>query len=159
VILPVGNGTLLLGAHIGFRELMQAGITGQMPRIIGVQSVNCAPLSRAFHEGAQTIPSVQKKDALAEGIAIAEPIRGKQILEAVSRSRGSFIEVEEEEIKKSLWELSRMGFYVEPTAAAAIAAIPKYLSQLKKDEIIVSVFTGHGLKSTEKMLKILAEHR
>ena len=82
VILPVGNGTLLLGAHIGFRELMQAGITGHMPKIIGVQSVDCAPLSRAFHEGAQMIPSVQKKETLAEGIAIADPIRGKQILEA-----------------------------------------------------------------------------
>ena len=65
--------------------------------------------------------------------------------------------MEEEEIKKSLFELAWKGFYVEPTAAATIAAIPKYMSQLKKNEIIVSVLTGHGLKSTEKMLKILGE--
>jgi len=81
-----------------------------------------------------------------------------QILKAVEDSGGAFFEVQEVEIKTALIDLARKGFYVEPTAAATIAAIPKYLSQLKKNEIIVSVLTGHGLKSTEKMLKILEEH-
>ncbi|MBP1716020.1 MAG: Threonine synthase [Deltaproteobacteria bacterium] len=157
VIVPVGNGTLLLGAYIGFRELVEAGLIGIVPRIIGVQSARCAPLSQAFRQGMKSIPPINKQDTLAEGIAIAEPIRGPQILRAVENSGGTFLEVEEEEIKKALTELSRKGFYVEPTAAATIAAIPKYLNQLKKDKTIVSVLTGHGLKSTEKMLKILAE--
>jgi len=157
VIVPVGNGTLLLGAFIGFWELLQAGIIGIVPKIIGVQSVHCAPLSRAFRQGMKTVPPILKQDTLAEGIAIAEPIRGSQILKAVENSGGAFLEVEEEEIKEALIELARKGFYVEPTAAAAIAAIPKYLSQLKKDEIIISVLTGHGLKSTEKILKILGK--
>jgi len=155
VILPVGNGTLLLGAYIGFRELMQTGITGHMPKIIGVQAASCAPLAHAFHKGLRTIAPIEKKDTLAEGIAIAEPIRGEQILDAVSVSRGSFIEVEEEEIRQSLMELSGTGFYVEPTAAATISAVAKYTALLTKEENIVSVLTGHGLKSTEKMMKIL----
>jgi len=159
VILPVGNGTLLLGACIGFRELVQAGITGHMPRIIGVQAANCAPLSRAVQKGSGTIPPIQKQDTLAEGSAIAEPIRGEQILEAVSAARGSFIEVGEEEIRKSLMDLSKAGFYVEPTAAATISAGAKYAAFLAKEETIVSVLTGHGLKSTEKMLKILEGSR
>ena len=100
VIVPVGNGTLLLGAFIGFRELLQAGITGHIPKIIGVQSVHCAPLSQAFRQGMKTVPPILKQDTLAEGIAIAEPIRGPQILKAVENSGGAFLEVEEEEIKK-----------------------------------------------------------
>ncbi len=155
VILPAGNGTLLLGAHIGFGELREAGIIGRIPRIIGVQAENCAPLSRAFRRGMKAAAPVQKEDTLAEGIAIAEPIRGPQILKAVKDSGGDFLEVEEKEIKEALIDLARKGFYAEPTAAAAIAAVPKYLAQLKKDELIVTVLTGHGLKSTEKMLKIL----
>jgi len=158
VILPVGNGTLLLGAQIGFRELWEAGIIGMIPKIIGVQSAHCAPLSLAFRMGMKTVPAIQKLDTLAEGIAIAEPIRGLQILRTVENSGGEFIEVDEEEIKKALIYLARKGFYVEPTAAATIAAIPKYLSRLNKDEVIVSVLTGHGLKSTEKILKILKEN-
>jgi threonine synthase len=107
--------------------------------------------------GMKTVPAIQKLDTLAEGIAIAEPIRGPQILRTVENSGGEFIEVDEEEIKKALIYLGRKGFYVEPTAAATIAAVPKYLSRLNQDEVIVSVLTGHGLKSTEKMLKILKE--
>jgi threonine synthase len=157
VIVPVGNGTLLLGVYIGFRELRQAGITDKMPKIIGVQAAHCAPLFKAFAGGLNDFVPIEKRDTLAEGIAIAEPVRGRQILKAVENSGGGFLEVEEEEIKKALFELARKGFYVEPTAAATIAAIPQYLSQLKRNEIIVSVLTGHGLKSTEKILKILGE--
>jgi threonine synthase len=157
VIVPVGNGTLLLGAHLGFRELRQAGIVAGAPKIIGVQPARCAPLSRAFHRGLKTVPPIPKQDTLAEGIAIAEPVRGPQILEAVELSRGEFVEVEEEEVKKALIDLARKGFYVEPTAAATIAAIPKYLSHSPEDEVVVSVLTGHGLKSTEKILKLLEE--
>jgi threonine synthase len=157
VIVPVGNGTLLLGVYIGFRELRQAGITDKMPKIIGVQAAHCAPLFKAFAGGLNDFVPIEKRDTLAEGIAIAEPVRGRQILKAVENSGGGFLEVEEEEIKKALFELARKGFYVEPTAAATIAAIPQYLSQLKRNEIIVSVLTGHGLKSTEKILKTLGE--
>jgi threonine synthase len=157
VIVPVGNGTLLLGAYIGFRELRQAGVTDKIPKIIGVQAAHCAPLFKAFVDELKEFSPIEKKETLAEGIAIAEPVRGRQILKAVENSGGGFFAVEEEEIKKSLFELAWKGFYVEPTAAATIAAIPKYMSQLKKNEIIVSVLTGHGLKSTEKVLKILGE--
>jgi len=157
VIVPAGNGTLLLGVSIGFRELREAGIIGKIPKIIGVQSARCAPLSQAFRRGMKSIPPIKKQDTLAEGIAIAEPIRGPQILRAVGDSGGEFFEVREGEIKTALLDLARRGFYVEPTAAAAVAALPKYLNQSPKDEIIVSVLTGHGLKSTEKMLKILGE--
>ena len=48
-----------------------------------------------------------------------------------------------------------MGFYIEPTSAATIAGLSKYLENSHPDEIIVSVFTGHGLKTTEKMVKLL----
>ena len=41
LILPVGNGTLLLGTFLGFSQLMQAGEIEELPRIIGVQSQRC----------------------------------------------------------------------------------------------------------------------
>jgi len=46
--------------------------------------------------------------------------------------------------------------YIEPTSAAAIAGFRKYKSVAK--EIIVVPLTGHGLKSTEKVLKILRQY-
>ncbi len=155
VILPVGNGTLLLGARIGFNELLDAEIINKVPKIIAIQSENCAPLYQAFIENLAEIPKINKKETLAEGIAIAEPVRGNQIVQAVKNSNGSFIAVNDGEIKKALREICRKGYYIEPTSAATIAGVKKYLQKSKLDEIIVSVFTGHGLKTTEKMSEIL----
>ncbi len=155
LILPVGNGTLLLGAYIGFNDLCRAKIIDRIPKIIAVQAENCAPLYRAFRENLPEIPKVDKKETLAEGIAIAEPIRGKQIVAAVKQSKGDFMVVSENEIKESLKEICRQGYYIEPTSAATTAGIRKYLPHSNPGEVIVSVFTGHGLKTTEKMLKLL----
>jgi threonine synthase len=155
IILPAGNGTLLLGACIGFSELLQAEIITKIPKIIAVQSENCAPLYRSFRENLTEIPTIDKKETLAEGIAIAKPVRGNQIVDAVKQSKGNFIVVSDSEIKNALIEICRKGYYIEPTAAATIAGIRKYLPQTNATEVIVSVFTGHGLKTTEKMLKLL----
>jgi threonine synthase len=155
VILPAGNGTLLLGAAIGFQELLQAGIIKQVPRLIAVQSEACAPLAQAWARGLEDYPAIQKKDTLAEGIAIAAPIRGRQIIQAVVQSGGEFITVSDSEIKTSLKELAHQGFYIEPTAAAATAGVTKHLAAHGRAERLVTVFTGSGLKTTEKMLALL----
>jgi len=157
VILPVGNGTLLLGAYIGFRELLQAGIIDRLPRIIGVQAENCAPLHHAYQQNLGEVMPVDTKETMAEGIAIARPARGRQILDAIRQTGGQFLAVSEGEIAKALEETCRQGYYIEPTSAATIAGIKKYLSASSLDEVIVSVFTGHGLKATEKMLKLLPQ--
>ncbi len=155
VILPVGNGTLLLGAHLGFEELLSAGVISQRPRIIAVQAENCAPLHRAFQDGDESPAPINAKATWAEGIAIAAPIRGAQILRAVHESRGCFVTVTENEIGRALRDICRQGFYVEPTAAATMAGVHQYARQASPDEMLVSVITGHGLKATEKILKLL----
>ncbi len=155
VVLPAGNGTLLLGAYLGFRDLLLAGEIDQLPRLVAVQSENCAPLAKAFFDGLEEIPGVAPRETLAEGIAIAAPVRGPQILRAVRETGGTFVTVNEEEIAASLVEISRQGAYIEPTSAATTAGAAKYLKRARASEQVVTVFTGHGLKSTEKMLKLL----
>jgi threonine synthase len=55
--------------------------------------------------------------------------------------------------------MSGNGFYIEPTSAAVVAGIKKYLAVSGSSEVIVSVFTGHGLKATEKMMKIAGKNQ
>ncbi|HYL81743.1 MAG TPA: pyridoxal-phosphate dependent enzyme, partial [Candidatus Acidoferrum sp.] len=45
LILPVGHGTLYLGAYLGFRDLLEAGQIPRLPRLIGIQAEQCAPLA------------------------------------------------------------------------------------------------------------------
>lgn len=158
VILPAGNGTLLLGAEIGFQELLDCGEIDHLPRIIAVQAERVAPLAAAFRANMDHLPHIAPQDTLAEGIAIAEPVRGMQIIAAVRHTGGTFVTVTEEEIEAALVEVSRQGAYIEPTAAATIAGARQVLAHIAPQETVVTVFSGHGLKSTEKIQKILA-HR
>lgn len=150
VVLPAGNGTLLLGAYLGFSELKQANIIADLPRLIAVQASNCAPLHEAFRTQSDEIPRIKAGNTIAEGIAVAEPVRGRQIIEAVRNSGGDIIAVGEDEIKDALAEMWHMGFFIEPTASATIAGLTRYLDQASRDEMVVSTFTGHGLKTVVK---------
>lgn len=147
VILPVGNGTLLLGAAIGFRDLLRAGVIAHLPRIIGVQAQACAPIYKAFNENLDKIVHFEGQHTVAEGIAIAEPARGPQIIRTVRENRGFLIAVDEAEILASLRSMWQQGFYIEPTSAATIAGVLRYMQDAGNDELIVSTLTGHGLKA------------
>lgn len=154
IVVPVGNGTLLLGVWIGFNDLITAGIIDKVPRIFGVQSRNCAPLYQAYRQNTFSLQNFNPSPTLAEGIAIAEPIRAKQILRAVRETGGALVAVTEPEIKDALITMHNQGFYIEPTAAATIAAISNLIQTHPEIKDWVSVFTGHGLKSTEKIMAI-----
>ena len=88
LVLPVGNGTLLLGAALGFQELYEAGHIQARPRLVAVQAANCAPLAQAYANRVDELPPTQTRPTLAEGIAIPHPLRGKQILAAVRKRCG-----------------------------------------------------------------------
>ena len=150
LVLPVGHGTLFLGAYIGFKELREAGLIEKIPRLVAVQSASCAPLYQAFNKGWQETRSIEKKETVAEGIAIAEPVRGRQILEAIRETDGEVLIVTEKEILKAVKVMGRRGHFVEPTSAATVAGLRQYLGRRRRREIVVSTLTGMGLKSAGK---------
>ena len=117
LILPVGNGTLLLGAARGFRELHAAGLIDRGPALIGVQSERCAPLARAWAADSSEPVAIEARPTVAEGIAIPRPPRGAQILAEVRASGGCIVEVPEAAVAPAQAELAARGLFVEPTAA------------------------------------------
>jgi threonine synthase len=151
IVLPVGHGTLLLGTYIGFKELKEAGMVKRVPRLVAVQSASCAPLDLAFKKGWKETKPINKKATMAEGIAIAEPVRGGQILKAIRETDGEVLTVTEKEIGVALKEMGIKGHFIEPTSAATIAGLKKYLKRIKKG-IIISTLTGTGLKAAGKSL-------
>jgi threonine synthase len=152
LVLPIGHGTLFLGAYLGFKELRETEMVKRIPRLVGVQSASCAPLYQAFKNGWGETRPIEKKETIAEGIAIAEPVRGRQILEAIRDTDGEILTVTEKEIRAALREMGRKGHFIEPTSAATIAGLKKYSRKKRWKETVVSTLTGTGLKSVEKML-------
>lgn len=152
LLLPAGNGTLLIGSCIAFRELKENGLVDRIPRHIAVQAENCAPLLAMFRDGLDTVPAIETRETIAEGVAIAAPVRGKEIVDIVRETGGEVVAVSDEEVEYALILLGRMGLYVEPTSALPVAAFLKFPGM--RFGTVVAPLTGHGLKANERLLKI-----
>lgn len=122
LVVPVGNGTLVLGCYLAFRELVAAGLAPAMPAVVAVQAAGCAPLEAAFAARRDTAGPIQAQPTVAEGIAIATPPRATQILAAVRATGGTIVAVSDEQVLAGRAELAAQGLYVEPTSAVCWAA-------------------------------------
>ncbi|MFI1439441.1 pyridoxal-phosphate dependent enzyme [Streptomyces fructofermentans] len=124
LVLPVGNGTLLLGAALAVAELHAAGLIDRRPALYAVQAAAVAPLAHAWDEGADDLVGVTPAaPTFAEGIAIPRPPRARQILRAVRESGGTFLTVTEDRIRHAQSDLASQGLYVESTGVACWAAV------------------------------------
>jgi threonine synthase len=157
VVVPVGYGANVLGCERGFAELLRHGEIRRVPRLYGVQAVNCAPYYAAFRAGVEHLMPVTVTPTVAEGIASSKPTRMREVLAPVRASGGEIVAVTEDEIVRALAALARKGFYVEPTSAAAAAGLSQLIARgaIKRGETTVLVLTGTGLKASETIGRLL----
>jgi threonine synthase len=140
VVIPVGAGTLLLGAA--------ATLEGRT-RLYAVQSAAYAPLATAFSAGLDEPAELVPQPSIAEGVLAARPPRGSQVLRAVRASGGAVLAIGDDAIGPALRRLAAAGVLVEPTAALALAAVERLAGDglLAPGETVVCALTGHGLKA------------
>ena len=148
ILIPTGNGTLLIGVYIGFSELLSARLIDRIPKLTCIQAANCAPLFEMWRQNLPDTPDISSTPTQAEGIAIAAPARGAQIVDIVRQTSGEIVTVSEDEIKHAHRQMMSSGWFIEPTCAAAIAAANR--RPVSAAETVVIPLTGHGLKSAGK---------
>jgi threonine synthase len=153
VITPCGAGSNVLGCAIGFSELLRAGEITRLPRLFAVQPSNCGPLAAAFLAGTDSEVATPIEATIAEGTAIAKPIRRREVIAALRDSMGGAVLVSEESIVAAFSELARNGIYVEPTSAQVLSGYMRLLEQgtIGADDCTVLVMTGSGLKATSRI--------
>jgi threonine synthase len=153
IVSPVGGGNLLVGLYEGFRDLVEHKLIRKAPRLAAVQAANCAPVHAAWSRGMVDTPHIDAKETAAEGIATVRPVRGREILASIRNCNGLVVTVTENEIWKSLQILGKQGVYIEPTAAAAPAAIANLIAagDVTSDQCVVVIISGSGLKATDKI--------
>ena len=156
VIVPCGAGSNVLGCEIGFSELLRAGEIDSFPRIFAAQPANCAPIAAAFLAGSDTPVAAEIRPTIAEGTAIAQPIRLAEVLGTLRATRGGAVMLSEDEIGAATLDLARIGIYVEPTAAQPAAAFRKLLAAgtITPEQTTVLVLTGSGLKATPRIAEL-----
>lgn len=144
IVLPVGNGSMLIGLHRGFQELVQLGRIEKLPRLYAIQAMNVSPVAAGFrnHEPGEAQPT------MADGIAVAQPPRLAQMLDAIRESGGAAGVVSELEIELARTTIAQRGLFVEPTSAVPLAALRRLLERgmLAEDERVLVPLTGSGLK-------------
>jgi threonine synthase len=157
VIVPCGAGSNVLGCEIGFSELLRAGHIDRMPRIFAAQPANCGPIAAAFLAGSDEAVECDIRPTIAEGTAIAQPIRLPEILGALRETEGGAVMLSEQEIGQAMLDLAAMGIYVEPTCGQVAAAFGKLLASgaVTAGQSTVLVLTGSGLKATPRIAQLL----
>lgn len=145
--LPLGNGTLVLGAIMAMDELFALGLVPGPSHVVAVQAAGCAPVYRAWSGGAATVSQVHNAGTAAEGIAIAAPLRGTQVLAALRRIGAEVVLAPEDGIAAAARAVAARGFHIETTSAATFAAFFARRAAGMQEGTVVLPLCGAGLKS------------
>jgi threonine synthase len=162
VCVPVGAGGALTGNWKGFVDLKELDFIKQLPTVIAVQSTGCAPVVRAFEQGADPskITAWEKPDSVATGLMDPFPWDGDYALKALKESHGKAIAVTNEEILEAQKLLAKTeGIFAEPSGVTSLAGLIKQLSSdhVERSETIVVEITGNGLKDANVVMKNMPE--
>ncbi len=157
IIVPVGNAGNISAIWKGFSEFHELGLIKALPKMTGIQAAGSAPIAQAIKNGRETIVPVAEPETVATAIRIGAPVSWKKALNAIRRSAGTAETVTDDEILSAQKLLARVeGLFVEPASASSIAGLIKLVENgvIDRDERIVCVTTGHGLKDPDTAVKM-----
>ncbi len=149
--LPVGNGGNITAYGRGFREAVELGLAGAMPRLLGCQAEGSAAMVRG--------EDVLAPETLATAIRIGAPVRRVEAGEAATRSGGGFVAVDDDTIVHWYRRLAaEEGVFCEPSSATSVAglAAARADGRVPAGARVVCVLTGHGLKDPETAIGVSA---
>jgi len=151
IVFPTGGGTGIVGMWKAFEELRALGWIGpRRPKMVVVQATGCAPLVRAFEQGADHAHPWEGAATIAAGIRVPSAIGDYLVLQAVRDSEGTAVAVSDDEIRAGQQDMARQtGIYTSPEGAASWAGLKQLRRRgfVRGDEDVVLFATGIGVKS------------
>jgi threonine synthase len=150
IFYPTGGGTGLIGMWKAFAELKELGwLTGNLPKMIAIQSTGCAPIVDAFNKGIDHAPLWENAQTIASGIRVPAAIGDFLILDAIRQSNGCALAVEDEHIINTRDMVAKKdGLLLCPEGAATAAGYQIALEKkiINEDEKVVLFNCASGLK-------------
>lgn len=160
LLCPVGVGTNLSAIWKGFVELKKLDLISKLPKLIAVQPAGCDVVVKAFKSKSKKLIAIERPDTVCSAVAVSMPFDGPKVLKALAESKGSAVCVEDEHVLQTEQALAREeAMFVEPSGALPVAAVEILAAKgfFKKDDVVVCVATGNGLKDPKSAVKILPE--
>jgi threonine synthase len=157
IVVPVGNAGNISAIWKGFKEFHNSNFVNSLPKMTGIQADRAAPIATAIKNGKDTIVPVAEPETVATAIRIGAPVSWKKAMNAMKESHGTAETVTDAEILDAQKTLARVeGLFVEPASASSIAGLKKLIEngEIDRDEIVVCVTTGHGLKDPDIAIKM-----
>jgi threonine synthase len=144
--LPVGNAGNITAYWRGFRRYADAGRTPEtgLPRMLGFQAEGAAPIVRN--------EPVESPETVATAIRIGNPASWAGAVAARDESGGVIESVTDAEILETQRLVVRLeGVFCEPASAAGVAGVQRLAAERRigRQEVVVCVMTGHGLKDPD----------
>ena len=159
VVVPTGDGNILSGIWKGWCDLQAVGLIECVPKIDCAQSEASAAISdtiRRIRGDANPEPDWSTLEVdevmsstVADSISVDRPRDGLAAVKSVIQSGGEVVTVADKEILAAIPEISRTsGVFAEPAAAAAWAGAKQLArdNKIGKDELVVCIVSGNGLK-------------
>jgi threonine synthase len=157
VFYPTGGGVGLIGMWKAFEEMEALGwVKGRRPKMIAVQAAGCAPVAKAYDEGADVSEMFKNAATFASGLRVPKPYGDYIILDDVRKSGGTVVALSDEVLLASLRDwASKEGILLSPEGAASTAAYDHLLRTgfLKPSDRVVLFNTGSGNKYTDVLAR------
>jgi threonine synthase len=158
IIYPTGGGTGMVGMWKAFDELEALGWIGsKRPKMVTVQPTGCAPIVRAFEQGAVRATLWEAPDTEAHGLRVPRAIGDFLVLRAIRESGGTALMVTDRQMVDDMLLIGKIeGISAAPEGAAALSAARILLAQgvMKSHETVVLFNTGGALKYLEVLRSV-----
>jgi threonine synthase len=154
IVAPIASGSLFTKIGKGFQEWKDLGVLGEdqeLPIMSGAQAAGCNPVAHAFEQGHDVCRPV-KPNTIAKSLAIGNPADGPYAIELARKTQGTISEVTDDEIRAGIALLARTtGIFTETAGGVTTATLKKLADagQIGRDERVVVVITGEGLKTLD----------
>jgi threonine synthase len=150
ILYPTGGGTGLIGMWKAFDEMEAMGWIGsKRPKMVCVQCRGCAPIVKAFNEGAAKADPWPNAHTIASGLCVPVAIGDFLMLRILSQSGGMAVMVDDEELRGAIRRVGETeGVFCAPEGAACLPALERLIGKgliRPQDEVII-FNTGAGLK-------------
>ena len=151
IVYPTGGGTGLIGMWKAFEELERLGwvTAAKRPKMVSVQAEHCAPIVRAFEQGADRAQAWEGASTIADGLRVPRAIGDFLILRAIRESGGTAIAVSDESMVDAMLKIGRHeGISAAPEGGAALVAIERLVTNgsIEPGHSVVLFNTGGALK-------------
>jgi threonine synthase len=158
IVYPTGGGTGMVGMWKAFDEIERIGwvASPRRPRMVSVQAEGCAPIVRAFCQGAEKAQPWEGATTVADGLRVPRAIGDFLILRAVRESGGTALAVSDADMVEGMLEMgSREGISAAPEGGAALAAIERLVGDgsIRPQDSVVLFNTGGALKYLDILAK------